>query len=473
MRFTTIYYLFFFLVVFLVYWALPRKHRPAMIFAASLVFYAAWSWKFSIHLMLVLAVNYWFLLRIFDRKSKGVLVTIVVLNAANLFFFKYLYFLFEIIAATVGGASVTPAFNAWLQSSAGVDSIILPLAISFYTFQLIGLQVDAFRGQIAERPIPLHYLMFSMYFPHFVAGPIMRHSDFFHQLEHIQPDQRKLFEGLFLIGSGLLKKVVVADNVDNVLRPVFADPGSYDGQTNFLAAVAYAMRVYCDFSGYTDIARGSSKLLGLEIPENFKGPFLSLNVSELWNRWHVTLMMWLRDYVYIPLGGSRRSEPRNIFNLNFTMLVSGVWHGANYTYALWGLYNGFLVTVERFFRRQSEGKTSSRWVRILATIVGLVYVQLMFSLGMVLFNGHSLDKSITMYGRIFTMADGKHWAHDEYLVYIVVITYLFNAAQRFARWEWVQTPWKRYAATLCGGLLVMLLMGAFPPGTSDFIYFQF
>lgn len=183
--------------------------------------------------------------------------------------------MFEIIAAAACAGSITPGFNTWLQNSVGVDSIILPLAISFYTFQLIGLQVDAYRGQIAERPIPLHYLMFRSYFPHFVAGPIMRHSDFFHQLEHIQPDQRKLFEGLFLIGSGLLKKVVVADNVDNVLRPVFADPGLYDGQTNFLAAVAYAMRVYCDFSGYTDIARGSSKLLGLEIPENFKGPFLS------------------------------------------------------------------------------------------------------------------------------------------------------------------------------------------------------
>ncbi len=136
MRFTTIYYLFFFLAVFLIYWALPRKYRPAMVFAASLVFYAAWSWKFSIHLMLVLALNYWFLLRIFDRKSKGLLVAIVVLNTANLFFFKYLYFLFEIIAAAAGAGSITPGFNTWLQNSVGVDSIILPLAISFYTFRL-------------------------------------------------------------------------------------------------------------------------------------------------------------------------------------------------------------------------------------------------------------------------------------------------------------------------------------------------
>lgn len=138
-----------------------------------------------------------------------------------------------------------------------------------------------------------------------------------------------------------------------------------------------------------------------------------------------------------------------------------------------GLDNGFLVTVERFFRRRWDGQSNSKWVTFALTIVGLVYVQLMFSLGMVLFNGHSLEKSIVMYGRIFSMADGEHWAHDEYLVYIVIITYLFNAAQRFARWEWVDVPWKRYAATGIGGLLIMLLMGAFPPGTSDFIYFQF
>lgn len=473
MRFTTIYYLFFFLAVFLVYWALPRKYRPAMIFAASFFFYAAWSWKFSIHLMLVLAVNYGFLLRIFDRRSKPLLIVIVVLNGLNLFFFKYLYFLFEIIGASLQQTSLAPSFNSWLLHSVGVEQIILPLAISFYTFQLIGLQVDAYRGQIPERPAVMHYLMFSMYFPHFVAGPIMRHSDFFHQIEHIRPDQRKVFEGLFLIGGGLLKKVVVADNLDNVLRPVFSNPGQFDGGTNFLAAVAYAMRVYCDFSGYTDIARGSSKMLGLEIPENFKGPFLSLNISELWNRWHVTLMMWLRDYVYIPLGGSRRSEVRNIFNVNFTMVVSGIWHGANYTYALWGLYNGLIVTVERFFRRGTEAKPSAAWKTVLKTVVGLIYVQVFFSLGMVLFNGQSLEKSIIMYGRIFTMADGEHWAHDEYLAYACIITYLFNAAQRYARWEWVETPWKRYAATVGGGILTMLLMGAFPPGTSDFIYFQF
>lgn len=444
-----------------------------MIFAASFFFYAAWSWKFSIHLMLVLAVNYVFLLRIFDRRSKPLLIVIVVLNGLNLFFFKYLYFLFEIIGASLQQTSLAPSFNSWLLHSVGVEQIILPLAISFYTFQLIGLQVDAYRGQIPERPAPMHYLMFSMYFPHFVAGPIMRHSDFFHQIEHIRPDQRKVFEGLFLIGGGLLKKVVVADNLDNVLRPVFTSPGQYDGITNFLAAVAYAMRVYCDFSGYTDIARGSSKLLGLEIPENFKGPFLSLNISELWNRWHVTLMMWLRDYVYIPLGGSRRSEIRNIFNVNFTMVVSGIWHGANYTYALWGLYNGLIVTIERFFRRGGESRPSPLWKTILTTIVGLVYVQVLFSLGMVLFNGQSLEKSIIMYGQIFTLADGEHWAHDEYLMYACIITYLFNAAQRHARWEWVAIPWKRYAATIAGGVFVMLLMGAFPPGTSDFIYFQF
>ncbi len=477
MRFTTVYYLFFFAAVYLVYWIVPRKRRPSLIAFASLVFYAAWSWEFSLHLLAVLFINFAFVRFLHDSRSRAALVAIVIANALNLIFFKYLYFLLDSAAVLIGVQSPGSALDEWLVSQAGIAHIVLPLAISFYTFQMIALQVDAYRGHLAERPAFSEFMMFSMYFPHFVAGPIMRHSDFFHQLRTVEPDEAKTVRGLALIGTGLVKKIVLADNVDGVLRPVFSNPAAYDWSTNLMAAFGFAARIYCDFSGYTDIARGSSRMLGLEIPENFKAPFLSRTVGEFWNRWHVTLMMWLRDYIYIPLGGSRCSPLRNYANLILVMVLSGIWHGASVTFVLWGLWNGILVSGEKLLglHRKDDTANAESFIsaaKIVSRLGGMVYVFITFSFGLILFNAANLDSAISMYSQIFALRDGLAWPHTEYVTYVIVAAFLFNGAQA-VDWRRTFVGWKSYPALGAMGIAIVLLLGAFPPGATDFIYFRF
>jgi D-alanyl-lipoteichoic acid acyltransferase DltB (MBOAT superfamily) len=191
MRFTTLYFLFFFALVYVVFWIIPRRFRPHLIFVASLGFYAAWSWQFAVHLLLVLLVNYLALIRLLGRPRRSTLALIVVLNVVNLVFFKYFYFILGTASQAVGVIG-PERLDAWLEHNLGVSHIVLPLAISFYTFQLIALQVDAYRGKIPEKPSIIEYLMFSLYFPHFVAGPIMRHSDFFYQLRNLKPDETRM-----------------------------------------------------------------------------------------------------------------------------------------------------------------------------------------------------------------------------------------------------------------------------------------
>lgn len=478
MRFTTLYFLFFFALVYVVFWIIPRRFRPHLIFVASLGFYAAWSWQFAVHLLLVLLVNYLALIRLLGRPRRSTLALIVVLNVVNLVFFKYFYFILGTASQAVGVIG-PERLDAWLEHNLGVSHIVLPLAISFYTFQLIALQVDAYRGKIPERPSIIEYLMFSLYFPHFVAGPIMRHSDFFYQLRNLKPDETRMLDGLLLVGAGLVKKVVIADNVDFVLKPVFANPGGYDWSTNLMAALGFAARIYCDFSGYTDIARGSSKMLGLDIPENFKAPFLSASVGEFWNRWHVTLMMWLRDYVYIPLGGSRRSPARNYANLILTMALSGLWHGASFTFLLWGLWNGVFVSIEKLLGVRTEFEPGfirdgfvSSVARLAFRFGGMVYAYLVFALGLILFNSQSLQSAMNMYGQIFFLRSGAEWPHTEYVFNIVAITLLFNIVQSRKQFH-IPVGWKSYPVLGALGLVVLLLLGSFPPGTTDFIYFQF
>ena len=235
-----------------------------------------------------------------------------------------------------------------LTSITGATSIFLPLAISFYSFVFIAYTIDVYQGKIQEKENFLEYFTFIFYFPHLVAGPIIRHSDFFYQLKNPIPlNGTKIANGIYLILQGMLKKLIIADNVSLTIQPIFADPSNFNTLSAWMAVLGYAVRVYCDFSGYTDIARGISKMLGLELPENFLSPYLTTNVRDLWKKWHYTLATWIRDYIYIPLGGSKTSEIRSSLNLILAFTIGGLWHGANYTFIAWGAWNGFMIAIER------------------------------------------------------------------------------------------------------------------------------
>lgn len=478
MRFTTFGFLAFFLVVYIVYWALRGRSRLAFLALASSLFYAAWSIPFFLHFASIVLLNFAFVRLLQRRKSGRILAVILTIDFANLFFFKYFYFLLEILFDVTGWAGFTSAqLNSTLNESFGISSILLPLAISFYTFQIVAYVVDVYRGRIERRDSLLEFYVFILFFPQLVAGPIMRHSDFFFQLDRITPDQKNIVRGVSLLLIGLIKKVLIADNLAAVVHPVYRNPELYDGVSSAFAILGYAAQVYADFSGYTDLARGMGLLLGLELPENFSGPFLSRTVSEFWRRWHITLSTWLRDYIYIPLGGSRTSQMRSQFNLLLTFVAGGLWHGANYTFFIWGFTAGVLLVIERFLSTKTrlpvilDRLMQNRSSAFVLSLIGVVYSFSAFLFGAAFFNAPSVTHTLTMLERLLDAASGLR-TDTGMILSMTVFVFGFNYLQyRSKAIEFrPQTAWALLFVT---AFVVIWLLGLYAPGGQSFIYFQF
>lgn len=483
MKFTSITFAVFFLIVYLLYWNFKGKSKLGLLILASVLFYSAWSPLFGLHFVLLAIANYLLVNRLFDNRSPRLLGLILVLDAGNLFFFKYFYlFLDSLLRLTSVSLFEKDVFNSWLLSWSGEPGILLPLAISFYTFVFIAYAIDTYKGKIPEKEGFLEYLTFIFYFPHLVAGPIIRHSDFFYQLKNrIVPDQVKVSQGIYLILQGMLKKIVIADNVSPIISPIFHQPSAYDTASVWLGILGYSVRVFCDFSGYTDIARGLSKLLGLELPENFLAPYLSTNVRTLWRRWHFTLATWIRDYLYIPLGGSKGSELRNTVNLTIAFTLGGLWHGANYTFVLWGAWNGFMVAIERklsfvlpFLDTKLEKSGDKRFdVKYLAYLfLGFLFTQWVWCVGIAFFNAEDIGKSWELLVGMHTYQKGISAKGWESISYMMLIAFGFNYLQKI-QWEGFSTNLRGWSLLAGFGFVVMILLGALAPEGAEFIYFQF
>lgn len=478
MRFITFGYLFFFILVFLFYWLIPnRKIKLWIIAISSSLFYASWSIPFLIHFATFVILNYFLALSIrndINQKTKKIkLVISLVLNLSNLIFFKYFYLLLKIFYdITQFEIFKKEFFDSLLANSFGQTNIVLPLAISFYTFQMLAYLIDTYYDKIKRNNTLLEFYIFILFFPQLVAGPIMRHNDFFYQYDQ-EPKLtiEYIIKGFYLIFIGLIKKVLIADNIALIIEPVFDNPLQYNGFTNFLAGIGYAIRVYGDFSGYTDIARGSAYLLGFSIPENFNGPFLSTTITEFWRRWHVTLSSWLRDYVYIPLGGSRTSNFRANMNLITTFTIGGLWHGANYTYIIWGLFYGILLVLEKPFINQLQNLLNQ--FKILK-IFFIFYTFLLFSIGFLFFNARDITHSLWMFKQIIFFQEGKSFTKDQLIQIFsfLVIIFIFNFIQYYKnrlKINFVRDTILIYLLAI----LVIWLLGNYSPQTQSFIYFQF
>ncbi len=487
MRFTTLTFFIFFAAVYILYWSLKGRSRLYLLLFASIVFYAAWSLFFALHFLLMVLFNFLMVRMIYDRpgNNKGILTVTLVVDFANLFFFKYFYLFLQSLLDTTGVSFFQKAnFNGWLFDTIGVDSIVLPLAISFYTFQIVAYVVDAYRGSVEDRPAFIEFFIFILFFPQLVAGPIMRHTEFLPALKNIQPSESAITAGVYFLIIGLIKKVVIADNMYPVLVDVFASPDDYDWFSNFIAPFGFGARVYADFSGYSDIARGLGFMLGLSLPENFKGPFLSTSLRELWRRWHITLSSWLRDYLYIPLGGSRTGEARSSFNLITTFTLGGLWHGASYTFIAWGFIHGLFLVIERYVsdfyqkwrgpRKEPENPNSllHRAGNGATAAIGTVYAFFIFGISIIFFNAPDIAHSFTMIQKIVTGASGKISVHNEYILNMIAVVFVFNIIEKYGK----RPSWNRtatYGALFAFAMLATYLMGRFAPGGADFIYFQF
>jgi len=299
--------------------------------------------------------------------SRSILIATVIINLLDLAFFKYLDFGLSTFGTVWSWFSATE----WTPPQLG---IFLPLGISFHTFQLIGYVVDVSRGETDAIRNPWKMSLFVTFFPQLIAGPIVRPHEFLPQLEtkrEFSPTQ--FLQGLDLIAIGLVKKVLIADQIAPFVDQAFGDPAATGSWGTLLAVYAYAIQIYCDFSGYTDIGRGCAFMLGYTLPSNFNAPYLACNVSDFWRRWHITLSLWLRDYLYIPLGGSRGGEWSTYRNLILTMTLGGLWHGASLTFIVWGLLHGVLLAVNRLVHNLAgisvnEPLFAGRAYRVLATV---------------------------------------------------------------------------------------------------------
>lgn len=346
MVFNSLEFAIFFVVVLLLYFALQRHFliQNRMLLIASSVFYGWWDWRFLLLMYFTIAVDFtigkMLHAETLQDKRKKLLLASVISNLSILGFFKYFNFFIDsaVDLLNLFGFSANPM----------VLNIVLPVGISFYTFQSMSYVIDIYYKRLKPAQHLFDYATYVSLFPQLVAGPIERGTHLLPQVLNERKVTRDgFYEGCYLILWGLFKKVFIADNLAKMVDPVFGGSGEYTGAEVLIATYAFAFQIYCDFSGYTDIARGVAKCLGFDLMLNFNLPYFSSNPSEFWRRWHISLSSWLRDYLYIALGGNRKGNVRTYINLMLTMILGGLWHGAQWNFIAWGTYQGLLLVIHR------------------------------------------------------------------------------------------------------------------------------
>jgi D-alanyl-lipoteichoic acid acyltransferase DltB (MBOAT superfamily) len=339
MLFNSFHFLLFFVVVTTAYFVLPHKARWAWLLAASCYFYMAFVPVYILILGFTIVIDYFAGIWIENaegRKGKSLLILSLVSNIAVLAIFKYYNFLNGNLSYVLNGFGY--------QNHIPELSILLPIGLSFHTFQAMSYTIEVYRGaQKAERHFGI-YALYVMFYPQLVAGPIERPQNLLHQFygKH-EFKYKRVVSGLQLMMWGLFKKVVIADRLAIVVDQVFKNPQNFSGPELLIATIFFTFQIYCDFSGYSDMAIGAARVMGFDLMKNFKTPYFSRSINEFWTRWHISLSTWFKDYLYIPLGGNRVPVPRWYFNLLAVFLVSGLWHGANWTFILWGALHGFYL----------------------------------------------------------------------------------------------------------------------------------
>src|SRR3954447_14783227 len=344
MLFNTFHFAYFFAILLPLYWVLPHKPQNYLLLAASYYFYSCWDPRFLSLLLLSTAMDYACGLAVdrieTPRKRKLFVAISMALNLGMLGYFKYYNFFAESLQVALA--------RMGLEVPLAQLNVVLPIGISFYTFQSMSYVIDVYRRDIKPTRNIVEFAAFVSFFPHLVAGPIMRPTTLLPQIErrrHFDLDQ--FYQGAYLVFWGLTKKVVVADNLALFVNDLFGKWQTIDGGLALLAIYAVAFQIYCDFSGYPDAARDIAKMLGFELALNFDLPYFATSPKDFWARWHISLSTWLRDYLYIPLGGSRGGTLLLYRNLMLTMVIGGLWHGAAWTFVLWGVYQGVLLVGHR------------------------------------------------------------------------------------------------------------------------------
>jgi len=461
MLFNSGIFLQFFAAFLLLYWLLRDnlRARNILIVIASYLFYGWWDYRFLALLAFSSVLDYFVGLGIArqtdPRRRKVWLACSVVANLTILGFFKYFDFFILSFAAVMKELNI--------HLSPHTLGIILPVGISFYTFQAMSYTIDVYRKEIPPTRDLINFLAFVSFFPQLVAGPIERASHLLPQFDRTLSITRPMLEeGIWLILWGMFKKVFIADNLDPLVSMAYGS-GSYSAAAVALATIAFAFQIYCDFSGYSDIARGTARVLGFDIMLNFNLPYAAGSIREFWRRWHISLSTWLRDYLYISLGGSREGKARTYANLWITMVLGGLWHGAAWNFVLWGMWHAVGLMLNRAFGDRIRRSFFS-WF---ATICFVLYSWL-------LFRAHSMEEIIAM-TRALTNFSAPAWV-TSYILNLAVFTLplimveLWQFKSRNLLVPLTVRPWLR--AALQGALLLGIIL-YWERNQTPFIYFQF
>ncbi len=468
MLFPTLSFGLFFLVVYALVWSLGRSNewRKIALLLASWFFYGAWDARFVALLFVSAFVNWalaWGIAHSDDDRRGRLLVTIgVAANLGVLGYFKYAGFFLEQLATLLqplGFGRDLPLLQ-----------VVLPVGVSFFTFQAISYLVDVHRRRIPAAGL-LDLTLLMSFFPHLVAGPIVRGADLLPQFRRVPTiDRGTVAAALLLILWGLFKKAVIASQLAGALvDPAFFDPASRSSFDLLIGAYGYAVQIYCDFSAYSDMAIGLAALLGYTFPRNFDQPYRAASLQDFWRRWHISLSSWLRDYLYIPLGGSRKGPVRTYLNLFLTMLLGGLWHGASWSFVIWGALHGGWLAIERFWARHRPAglPVAPRWMGIVLTFHIVV-------LGWIFFRAQGEGEAFAYLGQLFAFTGGNTLVTPLSLALVVLglaihampVGILRGTAMRLRH---LSAP----AIGLALGVLILIVDAMRPEGVAPFIYYQF
>ena len=477
MLFNSFQFVFFFIIVTSLYFTLPHKYRWFMLLMASCYFYMSFIPIYILILLFTIIIDYYagiYLEKFQGKKRKTFLVISLVANVGILAIFKYYYFINDNISSFLGILE--------FKNPIPYLSVILPIGLSFHTFQAMSYTIEVYRGnQKAEKNFGI-YALYVMFYPQLVAGPIERPQNLLHQFyEKHEFEYDRVVQGLKLMLWGLFKKIVIADRLSIYVNAVYNNPNQHFGLTLILATIFFAFQIYCDFSGYSEIAIGSAQVMGFKLMTNFKRPYFAKSVSEFWKRWHISLSTWFSDYLYISLGGNRVSIPRWYFNMFFVFLVSGIWHGANWTFIIWGALNGLYLIFALIKNRLLKPSEKSRPKIVKSGInsINILITFILICLSWVFFRANSAHDAFIIIRNMFKINMPFYsggWIQIFYgfagLIFLIYIEFkqefYFDIETRLPLNSFSIVRNYAFYSML---FLAILIVGVFDSG--HFIYFQF
>lgn len=467
MLFNSQVFFIFFVAFLFIYWFILNKSfrkQNVLILIGSYFFYGWWDWRFLFLILASSLIDFFVAKKIFSSKSKlNWLLLSCVANLGLLFVFKYFNFFAQ---------SLIDLFNILnFNVSYNLINIILPVGISFYTFQTLSYSIDVYRSKIKPTSNIISFFSYVSFFPQLVAGPIERASNLIPQIESKRNLDLKQFKaGFFQILIGLFRKVVIADNLALYVDLVYNDPEIYNSSTLLLATFLYSFQIYFDFSGYSDIAIGTAKLLGFNFKQNFNLPYFSNSITEFWRKWHISLSSWLKDYLYISLGGNRKGKLLTYRNLILTMLLGGLWHGSSWNFIIWGLIHGFILALEKILFSKKEKKYSFKY--------GFIYTFPTVLIAWIFFRSQTLDESFYILKSIINFKFSLPVISDLNIIvtslFVLLLGLIFDSILKLKKihLENFGAHFKNKTYILYCSLIILILV-LFYSTSDQFIYFQF